>query len=90
MRGTVTIYWSQRQGAGYEISVLSSSGRVTSSIRAGYGAGNAAAMAVDYIARHCVENDAGGDAVGDADVMALIPKHLHSVPARANRKGWAE
>ena len=89
MRGLVTIYWSPRQGAGYEISVINSRGRATSGIRAGT-AGNAAAMAVDYIACHCVENISGGDVVGNEEVMKLIPKHLHSVPAMANRKGWGE
>ena len=88
MRGMVTIYYSPRQGAGYEISIINARGRATSGIRAGHDAGNAAAMATDYIACHCVENLSGGDAVGDGAVMALIPKHLHSVPSKANRSGW--
>ncbi|WP_139313509.1 hypothetical protein [Rhodoferax antarcticus] len=90
MRGLVTIYYSPRQGAGYEVSIVMANGRGVSGIRAGGDAGNAAAIAMDYIICHCVENLLGGDVVGSTEVMALIPKRFHSVPAKAERKEWAK
>lgn len=88
MRGVVTVYYSPRQGAGYEVSIVMANGRAISGIRAGGDAGNAAAIAMDYIACHCVENLSGGDLVGATEVMALIPKRLHNVPAKAHRSEW--
>lgn len=44
-----------------------------------------AAVAAGEMIRYAQTNDEGGDLVAPADVLALVPEHLRSVPAQSRK-----
>lgn len=85
MRSIVTVAQSSRQGAGFEIAIVMQNGKSIGSISAPGCDGNVAALVAQYAIEHCYKNPDGGDIVGPARILNLIPPHLRSVPKLSER-----
>lgn len=76
MRSTVII---ERKGNGYRATVQGKFGGGYRNASAGDTAEKAAALACREMIRYGQSNPEGGSLVAPAEVLALVPEHLHSV-----------
>lgn len=79
MRTTVII---KKRGAGYVSTVSDQSGTGHTGARCGLTAFDAATKAAEYMLQYAIKNPDGGDLMAPPEVLDLVPKHLHSVPAK--------
>lgn len=78
MRSTIII---KKRGEGYICTVSGKFGGGYQGRRAGLTAEDAAITASQEMLNYSQSNSEGGDLVAPAEVMALVPEHLRSVPA---------
>jgi hypothetical protein len=76
MRTTVII---EKRGAGYVCTVSGKHGGGYQMARAGLDSQSAAALAAREMIRYAVSNDEGGDLMAPAEVLTLVPEHLHKI-----------
>jgi hypothetical protein len=78
MRTTVII---TKRGAGYISTVQGQHGGGHQGARCGLTPYDAAAAAARYMIEYAQSNPEGGSLMATPEVLELVPKHLHNVPA---------
>lgn len=79
MRSTVIII---KRGAGYISTVSGKFGGGHQGARCGLTPYDAAAKAAQYMIEYAQSNPEGGDLMAPPEVLELVPRHLHSIPAK--------
>jgi hypothetical protein len=80
MRSTVIIEKKQNK---YYATVSGQFGGGYINARAGLTAEDAASFAAREMIRYAVSNDEGGDLLAPAEILNIVPQHLHSIDAKS-------